>query len=204
MPVESLMPSADAQPESHLVELLRAGRAAEAFDLVVSSFGPRLYRLCLALLHNHAEAEDAAQESLVRVWKYLARYDGRASLSTWIYAIGRNRCLTALGRRRHDLSLADGELAAQLEQHPAVASDGAGPPALLRELVEELPDRYRRCVLLYYYEEESVDAVGAMLGMPAGTVKTNLHRGRALLLQRLKMLGMDDARLWLESEHENC
>jgi len=59
-----------------------------------------VYRLCCALLRDRTQAEDAAQDSLIRVWKALERYDRRASLSSWIYAIARNRCLTALDRKR--------------------------------------------------------------------------------------------------------
>jgi RNA polymerase sigma-70 factor (ECF subfamily) len=75
---------------------------------------------------------------------------------------------------------------------------GDDPQSLLRELVEELPEKFRRCLLLYYYEEQSVEQVAAMLAIPEGTVKTNLHRARAMLGQRLKALGLDDAQLWLE------
>ena len=138
----------------------------------------------------------------MRVWKNLAGYDGRAALSTWIYAITRNRCLTALERRRRDLSLSDAGVAAQAESRAAPAAGGGDPQSALRELVEELPENYRRCLLLYYFEEQSVEQVAAMLAIPEGTVKTHLHRARALLAQRLKALGLDDARLWLEAGHE--
>ena len=127
----------------------------------------------------------------------------RAALSTWIYAITRNRCLTALERRRHELSLSDEGIAAQVEDRTVQPADD-DPHAVLRELVDELPDRYRRCLLLYYFEEQSVEAVAGLLALPEGTVKTHLHRARALLAQRMKVLGLDDARLWLEDRHEHA
>ena len=198
------MRSAAEQRETHIVELLRGGRPAEAFGLLLEVYESRVFRRCCGLLRNRAAAEDAAQESLLRVWKNLAAYDGRAALSTWIYAIARNRCLTALERRRHDLSLSDEDVAAQVEDHAAPQPGGDDPPAVLRELVEELPDKYRRCLLLYYYEEQSVETVAGLLAIPEGTVKTNLHRARALLAQRLKTLGLDDMRLWLEDGHEHA
>ncbi len=191
--------SAAGQREIRIVELLRSGRQVEAFDDLVRLYESQVFRLCCALLRNRAEAEDAAQESLVRVWKNLAGFDGRAALSTWIYAITRNRCLTALERRRHELSLSDENVAAQAESQAAAAAPGDDPQSVLRELVEELPEKFRRCLLLYYYEEQSVEQVAAMLAIPEGTVKTNLHRARALLGQRLKALGLDDAQLWLET-----
>jgi RNA polymerase sigma-70 factor (ECF subfamily) len=69
---------------------------------------------------------------------------------------------------------------------------------LLRELVEALPERYRRTLTLYYYEEKSVAEVAAMLSLPEGTIKTNLHRARALLSDRVRSLGLGDPKFWLE------
>ena len=185
--------------DARITELLRSRQFRPAFDLVVQRHGPAVFRLCCALLRNRAEAEDVAQESLVRIWKNLDSYDGRAALSTWIHAITRNRCLTALERRRAELSLSDETVARAAEEHAAPEpSDVHDVDATLRELVAELPDNYRRCLQLYYYEEQSVDTVARLLALPAGTVKTHLHRARGLLAVRLKSLGLADARLWLE------
>jgi RNA polymerase sigma-70 factor (ECF subfamily) len=192
------------QRETRIVEMLSSGRHAEAFEQLVEVYESRVFRLCCALLRNRASAEDAAQESLVRVWKNLAGYDGRAALSTWIYAITRNRCLTALERRRQELSLSDESVAAQVEDRAAPQPGDDEPHAALRELVHELPENYRRCLVLYYFEEQSVETVAGLLAIPVGTVKTNLHRARALLARRLKALGLDDARLWLEDGHEHA
>ena len=61
-----------------------------------------------------------------------------------------------------------------------------------------LPERYRRTLTLFYYEDRSIDEVANMLGMPEGTVKTNLHRARAALTEQLRRRGLDDPRHWLE------
>ena len=78
----------------------------------------------LTLLREPTAAQDAAQESLVRIWKALASYDQRASLSTWIYAITRNRCLTAIERRRDLASLSDPEVNAEAQ---ALGSEDSSP-----------------------------------------------------------------------------
>ena len=79
---------------------LAAGRHARAFDLVVPAYRDRVFRLAYSILQDRAAAEDAAQETFVRVWKALPGFDGRAALGTWIYAITRNTCLMELRRRR--------------------------------------------------------------------------------------------------------
>src|SRR5262245_51792171 len=104
--------------------------------MLLSRYESKVFRLCCALLRETAEAEDAAQESLVRIWKALPRFDGRAALSTWIYTITRNRCLTAIERRRESESLSDETVALEAESAGAVAVDESDDHlALLRELV---------------------------------------------------------------------
>jgi RNA polymerase sigma-70 factor (ECF subfamily) len=189
--------SADAAPQDRdILELLHKGAYDQAFAQLLDRYEHKLFRLCCALLRDATLAQDAAQESLVRVWKALPSYDGRASLSTWIYAITRNRCLTALARRREESSLLEPEAEADM-----VSVEDAEPnnqSMLLRALVEQLPERYRRVLTLYYYEDCSVNEVAAALAMPEGTVKTTLHRARAALMEQLRRRGLDVLSTWLE------
>lgn len=181
-----------AQRDQDVVALLQAARHAEAFELIAERYESKVYRLCVALLREPAAAQDVAQESLIRVWKALASYDGRAALSTWIYAITRNRCLTALARPAEALSLSDEAIEA--EAHAlAVQPHDDDNVATLRRLVAQLPELPRQVITLYYFEERSVAEVAEMLACPTGTVKTHLHRARAALLARLNALGLADA-----------
>ena len=186
-------------PDQDIVELLRGGAMETAFERLVSRYEHKVYRLCCSVLRDPDQAQDAAQESLVRVWKALPKYDQRASLSTWIYTITRNRCLTAIERRRVQESLSDPAVELEVESLQAgVPERDADQAAILRGLVDELPERYRAALTLYYYEERDVGEVAQMLGAPEGTIKTNLHRARALLLERLRALGLADPTQWLE------
>jgi RNA polymerase sigma-70 factor (ECF subfamily) len=194
---------ADEAPDCDILALLQSGAVGPAFQLTLARYQDKVYRLCCALLRDPSAAEDAAQESLVRIWKAIGGYDGRASLSTWIYTITRNRCLTAIERRRELASLSDDAVAAEaeLQAHSMSAADDQAPEGseLLRELVDLLPERYRRTLTLFYYEERSVSEVASMLGMPEGTVKTNLSRARAALAEQLRRRGLSDPSHWLET-----
>ena len=186
-------------PDQDIVELLRGGAVETAFERVVSRYEHKVYRLCYSVLRDPDQAQDAAQESLLRVWKALPKYDQRASLSTWIYTITRNRCLTAIERRRFQESLSDPAVELEVEGLQARAPErDEDRGAILRGLVDELPERYRSALTLYYYEERAVGEVAQMLGVPEGTIKTNLHRARALLLERIRALGLADPAQWLE------
>jgi RNA polymerase sigma-70 factor (ECF subfamily) len=183
-----------------IAELLRAGHREGAFDALLQRYEGKIYRLCCAMLRNRAQAEDAAQESLVRIWKALERYDGRASLSSWIYAITRNRCLTALERRRDMDSLSDDAVETEVAMLSAPdESSTADRSEQLQELIDLLPERLRRALMLYYFQERSTSEVALMLGCPEGTVKTQLFRARAALIEQLRRRGLDDPSIWLES-----
>lgn len=195
-PAESA-PSPAALRDIDIVRLLQCGTSAAAFELIAARYGAKVYRLCFALLREPAAAQDAAQESLLRVWKALSSYDGRAALSTWIYAITRNRCLTALEGRRHDVSISDDAVQAEAEAVVATDDSAAREQAhTIRQLVEALPEVSRQAITLFYFEERSVAEVAAMLGQSPGTVKTHLFRARAALLDKLAALGLADPGLW--------
>jgi len=189
-----------ATRDSDIAGLLRAGHRDRAFESLLERYEGKIFRLCCALLRDRTQAEDAAQESVVRVWKSLDSYDGRASLSSWIYAITRNRCLTALEKRRAMASLSDSEVEAEIE---GLSADAQESPDLhtgeLRELIDLLPERLRRTLVLYYYEDRSIGEVALMLGCPEGTVKTHLFRARAALVEQLKRRGLNDPQHWLEA-----
>ena len=180
--------------------LLAEGRQEPAFALVLDRYERKVFRLCVAMLRDPDQAADAAQDSLVRIWQALGRFDERAALSTWIYTITRNRCLSAIERRRDHASLSDEAVADEVEARTADRA-GAEPDdrgALLRDYVAALPERYRRPLLLYYFEGCAVDEVASLLGVAENTVKTWLHRARAMLQERLVGAGLGDPALWLE------
>ncbi len=146
--------------DAGIEELLAAGRHARAFDLVVPAYRDKVFRLAWSILRERAAAEDATQETLVRVWKALPGFDGRARLGTWIYAIARNTCLMELRRRRPTVSFDDPD---SVEAQYAAASIASGPA--------------------FYLEDRSYEAVAEQLGMPLGTVKNLLHRARKRLME---------------------
>jgi RNA polymerase sigma-70 factor, ECF subfamily len=183
-----------------VLALLARGERAAAFELLVPRYEGKVYRLCWSLLRNDAQAADAAQDSLLRAWRALDRYDpGTAALSTWIYAITRNRCLSLLAERpRNTALLALPDVQAEAEAVAAPDDRRADEAAQhLRRCVQALPEAQRNALTLYYFEERSVSAAAAMLGWPEGTVKTHLHRGRAAVMKQLQAQGLADPRLWL-------
>jgi RNA polymerase sigma-70 factor (ECF subfamily) len=165
-------------------QLIQTGRAQEAFQRLVPAYRRRVFGLAVSILRDRAAAEDLAQEVFVKLWHALPRYDGRARLSTWIYAITRNAAISELRRRRHSVSISDPAVLAEVETRAATPGDEPVDAALWR-VVASLPEKQRQAVMLYYQDERSVDEVAAMMGLPVNTVKTHLHRARARLADLL-------------------
>jgi RNA polymerase sigma-70 factor (ECF subfamily) len=166
--------------DEDIIQWVQAGRGQEAFERLVPAYRRRVFGLAYSILRDRAAAEDLAQEVFVKLWQALPRYDGRARLSTWIYAITRNAAISALRARRHDASLSDPAVAVEAE---GIAASAAAAPddAALRRRIEALPEKQRQAITLYYLDERPVDEVAQMMGLPANTVKTHLHRARASL-----------------------
>lgn len=166
---------------------LKDGQFNEAFALLLERFKDKVFRLALALLRNETEAEDSAQEVFVRIWKGLPRYHGAASLSTWIYTITRNTCLTALKKRstHPTVSLSDPGIEAAAEDRLSVnsAPEFLGPDIDIQAALAGLPDRHRQVLTLFYFEDRSYEEVASMLSLPLGTVKTLLFRAKKELLK---------------------
>ncbi|MEI7764900.1 MAG: sigma-70 family RNA polymerase sigma factor, partial [Comamonadaceae bacterium] len=154
---------------------------------------------CMAMLRDSALAQDIAQEVFLRVWRFLSHYDARiGAFSTWIFAIARNQCLSALNKPHAcEVSLDESEVWQQATQIPVPsATNDAASLIWLRSLVDALPSTYRTTLTLYYFEECSVAEVANLLGVPEGTVKTHLRRARIMLHQALKQHGLADFTLW--------
>jgi RNA polymerase sigma-70 factor (ECF subfamily) len=168
--------------DASLMELVRAERRDEAIALLLPAFRRRVFGLAYSFLRDREAAEDVTQEVFIKLWRALPRFDGRASMSTWIYTIARNASLSALRARRPQSSLSDPEVMEAVESiDPAPPADVIVDRAAILRLVDQLPTKQRQVIMLFYMEAQSHEEVAAMLAMPVGTVKTLLHRARARL-----------------------
>jgi RNA polymerase sigma-70 factor, ECF subfamily len=155
-------------------------KEAMEFERIAAAYQDRIFRLALSMLGDRAAAEEAAQDALVRVWKGLPGFRGQSSLSTWIFAITRNACRSALSRREPRGASLEDPAARRAVERRAGAPPAPGSLDAV-ELLDRLPAKYRQVVALFYMQEKSYDEVAHMLGLPVGTVKTYLFRARKSL-----------------------
>jgi RNA polymerase sigma-70 factor (ECF subfamily) len=177
------------------VERVLAGDV-NAFAGIVERWQGPLVSLAFRFCRDRDRAEDMAQDAFVRAFRFLHRWRRDAAFSTWLFAIALNVFRTALRRDRRPPLAADPEAVARIRgagsaqrtrgmaSSPPDGSEDAMADAL-RRTVARLPRRYREAVILYYFLEQNVTEAAAVLGVPEGTVKARLHRGRAILKERM-------------------
>jgi RNA polymerase sigma-70 factor, ECF subfamily len=173
--------------DKDILGLLEARQYSEAFAPLLERFRGKVFRLAFSIMHNETHAEDVTQDVFVKIWKGLPAYHGGASLSTWIYTITRNTCLTELKRRdRHPtVSLQDPEMEAAAGWIPALQSADPEPGSEMdvEILLAKLPENYRQVITLFYLEQKAYGEVALLLDIPLGTVKTLLFRAKKELLR---------------------
>jgi len=160
--------------------LVEQRKYSEALERLLDLYETKVFRMAFAFLRDAGRAEEVAQDVFVKLWKALPSYDGRASPGTWLFTIARNTCLSAV---RFDSY----RTTARLDDLPEVVrTDDRFEGFDLARCVQRLPEIQRDVILLFYFQEQSVDDVAQMLGLPANTVKSHLRRARQALAGMLK------------------
>jgi RNA polymerase sigma-70 factor (ECF subfamily) len=185
-------------PDDVLIQSALAGDEA-AFGVLMERYVDLVFSVVVGIVRDETDAADVTQEAFVRAFRALPRFRGDSKFSSWLYRIAVNRSLTFLKKRKRRGTSVDIGLGPHIE---AAAVDRAphGDPEklvldsefrrLVRAAVGELPPRYRAAVTLFYIEERSYKEVARTLGIPMGTLKTHLHRARALLKEILTNRGL--------------
>lgn len=177
--------SADTFEIHAVVRRCLAGEQAAMLELVEHYQG-RVFGLCYRMLCQRQDAEDAAQETFVRLLRSLHRWDSNREFEPYLMAIAANRCRTALAKRGRapnsemltedrveDLQPVEEQAAQQLAEEVSVG-------------LEELRSEYRQAFVLYHEQECSYLEIAEIMGCPVGTIKTWVHRARKELIGHLQ------------------
>jgi RNA polymerase sigma-70 factor, ECF subfamily len=183
--------------EAQLIERARQNDGA-AIRLIIKQQNRRLYRIARSIVRDDSEAEDALPEAYVRAFGNLDSFRGEAHFGTWLARIVINEALTCLRRRRPamDIDLLAERPALSAEvipfPHPSAELDPETTMAqreirvLLERAIDELPEAFRGVVVARLVEGMSVEETAELFGILPQTVKTRLHRGRALLKREME------------------
>jgi RNA polymerase sigma-70 factor (ECF subfamily) len=190
--------------DRELVDRARQGDA-QAFGQLVRRHQQRIHRLAMHLLRDRAEAEDVAQETFIRAYRALARFDGRSEPYTWFYRITINLSLNALRSRKSHRTTTEGDdarLDALAGERGTTGAPGTttDPPVdaarnqLYRALaqgIDELSETLRTTLVLVCIDGRSHEEAAAILGAPEGTIAWRIHEARRKLKEYMAKRGFD-------------
>lgn len=199
VPERAALARLEALTDADLVRRFNAGDES-AFAEIVTRHRERLFAVALGVLHNRADADEIAQDALVRAYRALAQFRGDSSLATWLHRIAlnlaRNRYWYFFRRRRHASLSFDSAFSDENQATLAdlVASDAAGPErvaqadefsAIIEQCMERIGPGHRKILALRNAEHRSYQAIGRSLGIKVGTVKSRIARARESLRMQL-------------------
>lgn len=162
-------------------------RDEAAFEELIRQYEKKVYSLCFRMCGNSEDAEEAAQDAFLALWRGIDRFRQESSLSTWIYRLATNACIDTLRRRKKQsgsVSLDDEELfvdAVDTSPQPQETVEHRETQKLLQEGLSALPEEYRKVLILREIEGLSYTEIAESASIELGTVKSRISRGRSLL-----------------------
>jgi RNA polymerase sigma-70 factor (ECF subfamily) len=162
-----------------------------AWDAIVRQYWRKVFNVAYKFVGKHDEAEDLAQDIFLKLFKSLDTFDRRANFQTWLISVSRNLCIDHYRSVRKERETIDrdvdaGELSpASGDTGPYAALEHADRRALLRRALDALPPTLRSAVLLRDIQELSYQEIAVQLGLPEGTVKSRINRGRSELARQI-------------------
>lgn len=178
-----------ANTDRQWIEQTRKGNR-QAFGELVGAHQHSVYNLAYRMLNDRGEAEDVAQETFLRAYASLDRYDAERPFRTWLLSIASNQCIDRLRKRRLTwLSLEE-----PLPPHPALSSDEIEPEdaaiqnernAFIQTMLADLSPDYRAAVVLRYWYDLSYTEIAEMLDTTESAIKSRLFRARQVLAEKM-------------------
>jgi RNA polymerase sigma-70 factor (ECF subfamily) len=168
----------------------------EAFTQLVEAYQRPVYNLCYRMLANPDEAEDASQETFLRVYKNLKHYDNKRPFSTWLLSIAAHHCIDQLRKKRMVVVSMD----ALPYIDPPDSSPGPEASIYLKEnqkrvesLLQILTPLDRAAVVMYYWYDFTYEEIAKSLSLTVSAVKSRLHRAKLTMAQS-----------WTDQQASNC
>lgn len=191
----------NVQKSKALISSILAGKT-EGFREIVNDYENLVAHIVNKMVPDRTVVEDLCQDVFIKVYQNLGSFKFESKLSTWIARIAYNTTLNYLEKKKvpvfADISDDDSFSADTVKGDSATPEEfttGRNTADLVREEIDALPPQYGVILALYHLEDMSYDEIGNITGMPAGTVKSHLFRGRKLLKERL-MTKYNKEELW--------
>ena len=168
----------DIYNEKEIIALLQdSARQREAFECIVKEYSEQLYWQIRRMVLSHDDANDLLQNTFIKAWTNIDYFRGDAKISTWLYRIALNECLTFMNKQRTttQLSIEDvqAEMLDKIETDPYF--DGDETQKIFLKAVHALPEKQQMVFNLKYFKEMKYEEISEILGTSIGALKASYH-----------------------------
>lgn len=184
--------------DSLLVEAIKAGKMQQ-FEVLVNKYKDKVYSMARNITGNQQEAQDLAQEIFLLIYKNLSSFQGKSSLSTWIYRISINRCLDWQRKQQRKNAFlytffrkkSEDEQVDPIEQLPNRQPTPEEQYVIneqvreLHNVIQSLPEKYQKVIILYHFQQMTYQEIADVLELPVRTIETQLYRGKQKIREQL-------------------
>ena len=163
------------------IEKVKNGQT-QYFSYIVEKYQDVVFSIALKVLKNRDDAEDMAQVSFIKAFKSLHTFKGKSKFSTWLYRITYNNCISEIRKRKiyftstDDIEVRDDESEINLDGIPE-----ENRTKYVKAALEKLPEEEYTLMLLYYFEDQSIEEISKVTGLTDSNAKVKLHRARKKL-----------------------
>jgi RNA polymerase sigma-70 factor (ECF subfamily) len=166
----------------------------DAYGELVTRFQNRMYSFCFQFFRNPDLASDLAQETFLRAYRYIKKYDPDKKFSTWIYSIAKNICIDEHRKLQRGKTISIDDLPPDKIRstedslhlkNPAQISMQLQDKMMLEEAIAQLPEKYRTAIILCYFQEMPYQEIADTLGLNLNLVKVRIFRAKKRLLEIL-------------------
>lgn len=182
----------EQKDDIYYIEKVKAGQT-NYFSYIVEQYQDLVFSIALKVLKNREDAEEMAQESFIKAYKSLHTFKGNAKFSTWLYRITYNNCITEVRKRKiHFASTDDIEIK---DESTEINLDGIpeeNRAQAIKKAVEQLPEEEYTLILLYYFEEQSIEEISKVTKLSESNTKVKLFRARKKLYTILSEMMKDE------------
>lgn len=182
----------EQKDDIYYIEKVKAGQS-NYFSYIVERYQDIVFSIALKVLKNREDAEEMAQESFIKAYKSLHTFKGNAKFSTWLYRITYNNCISEVRKRKmHFTSTDDVEIKDETTEINLDGIPEENRAKCIKDALQKLPEEEYTLVLLYYFEEQSIEEISKVTNLSESNTKVKLYRARKKLYTILSEMMKDE------------
>lgn len=171
----------EQKDDLYYIEKVKSGQTAY-FSYIVENYKDIVFSIALKVLKNRDDAEEMAQEVFIKVYQSIHTFKGNSRFSTWIYSVTYNHCISQARKKKYTVSsLDDARVADEADDFSFDGIDAEMRSRYLEEAMKKLPEDEYSLLILYYYEDQSVDEISRITHLSESNTKIKLFRARKKL-----------------------